>query len=124
MTNDDRIVDKANQLLDTALEELQDMIVGGTDDSKLIAVRALMPMLKEKMQGEEESEMVTKLRETQAEFFAEVREYLIADHLVIEDLPSDTPIPEIHLEPVDIPIDILVPGDEIEDGTTVPQAPL
>lgn len=107
MANDaasDRLVDKTNKLLDTALAELEDMIAVGTEDSKLTAIRALMPMLREKMQGEEESEVITHLRETQAEFFAEVREYLISDHLVIEDLPHD--------EPPTSPTVIAIPDDE------------
>lgn len=99
----ERLVDKANGLLDTALDELNDMIQAGSEDTKLTAMRALMPMLRERMQGEEESEVITRLRETQAEFFAEVRDYLISDHLVIDNLPADGP-------PV-----VAVPE---EDGTT------
>lgn len=85
----DKVAQDGDKLLRIAMRKLHEDLVNGNPAEQQGAVKNLMPILRERMQSEEESEVLVKMRLELDEFFSELRAEMIAGKVMVDELEPE-----------------------------------
>lgn len=86
-----------DRFIESALDEASYILQNGTPEVKAALFKSIMPLLQRRLEGESESEQLSKVKAAQNALMAELRDSLIPSRkFAAPDLPipEDTDIPE------------------------------